>query len=162
MADPDNPIDFFQSSPGTEPAVEIEQERPIPPRLGLLAQLASAEFDEVARAAKLAFLPDGTIVFRQGDEADRFFVLVDGAVEVERSGALLATLGPGSFFGESALLVRGRRSATITTVTAVSLWSISYAAFESAVSHHLMADDSTRKEAQRRIAQTPVRAFDAD
>ncbi len=136
--------------------------RMLPPRLGMLAELSDEEFDAVARAAKLQHLAPDTIVFRQGDEADRFFILVDGAVEVERDGAVLATLGPGAFFGESALLVKGRRSATITTVAATSLWSISYAAFDGAVSHHLLADAELGAEAERRIAQTPDHAFRSD
>lgn len=160
----DDPVDddFFQggnASDDTEAAAA--QERLLPPRLGLLGDLADHEFDLVARAAKLTFLPEGHTVFRQGDAADRFFILVDGCVEVERDGKVLATLGPGSFFGESALLVRGRRSATITTATDSSLWSVSYAAFDDALSHHLLANEEAGPEAERRIAETPSRAFDA-
>lgn len=161
---PDEDIDdFFQSAPaGDDDAVAAPQQpRAVPPRLGMLADLDDTEFDQVARAAKLTFPVAGTVVFRQGDEADRFFILVDGGVEVERDGEQLATLGPGAFFGESALLVRGRRSATITTLADSSLWSISYDAFDAAVSHHLLADDANRAEAERRIAQTPSSAFDA-
>lgn len=135
-------------------------QRMVPPRLGMLAELSDEEFDQVARAAKLAHVASGTEVFAQGDEADRFFILVEGAVQVERDGELLATLGPGAFFGESALLVQGRRSATVATATDSSLWSISYEAFAAAVSHHLLADAEHRAEAERRIAQTPDHAFD--
>lgn len=154
--------DFFQATaPEGEPtSSEAPTARLLPPRLGLLAELDDDEFDLVARAAKLSFQPEGSVVFRQGDEADRFFILVDGLVQVERDDEVLATLGPGSFFGESALLVKGRRSATITTVSDSSLWSVSYAAFDDAVSHHLLADEAARAEAERRIAETPSGAFD--
>lgn len=160
----DDPDDFFQSGPpGGDESLPVFDDVPrVPPRLGLLAQLAPAEFDQVARAAKLSFIPADTVVFEQGDEADRFFILVDGSVEVARDGIPLATLGDGAFFGESALLVKGRRSATITTLTDSSLWSVSYDAFDSAVSHHLLADETARDEAVRRIAQTPVGGFDAN
>ena len=57
--------------------------RMLPPRLGMLAELDDAEFDHVARAAKLAHLDPDVVVFRQGDPADRFFIVVDGA-EAER------------------------------------------------------------------------------
>lgn len=161
-ADDEIDDDFFQAADASGPeAVDTAPgPRLLPPRLGLLADLADDEFDLVARAAKLTFPAEGMIVFRQGDEADRFFILVDGLVEVERDGEVLATLGPGSFFGESALLVRGRRSATITTAADSSLWSISYTAFDDAVSHHLLADEEARAEAERRIAETPASAFD--
>jgi CRP-like cAMP-binding protein len=158
--------DFFQfdgaAAPSSADDVTLpgdEGRRPVPPRLGLLANLGVAEFDQVARAAKLAFVPAETVVFRQGDNADRFFILVDGGVEIVRDDEQIATLGPGSFFGESALLVQGQRSATVQTVVDSSLWSVSYDAFTNAVSRHLLADDDAAAEAHRRIAETPEGGF---
>ena len=43
------------------------------------------------------------------------FVLVDGAEEVRRRRRLVARLGPGDFFGELALILRQRRTATVTS-----------------------------------------------
>jgi CRP-like cAMP-binding protein len=160
---PDDDIDdFFQADDGTGDAADLlsPQPRAIPPRLGMLADLSDDEFDHVARAAKLAMVDADTVVFRQGDDADRFFILVDGGVEVERDGEVLATLGPGAFFGESALLVRGARSATVTTIAASSLWSVSYEAFNAAMSHHLLADEVHGAEGELRIAETPQAAFE--
>ncbi|MCW2921659.1 MAG: trkA [Thermoleophilia bacterium] len=154
--------DFFQAGDDADASAESQapQLRSLPPRLGMLADLTDDEFDHVARAAKLAMVEADTVVFRQGDEADRFFILVDGGVDVERDGEVLATLGPGAFFGESALLVRGARSATVTTIAASSLWSVSYEAFDAAMSHHLLADEVRGAEAERRIAETPEAAFE--
>jgi CRP-like cAMP-binding protein len=147
------------SSSDAGPAATGPVPRLLPPRLGMLADLSDEEFDHVARVAKLAHVDADVIVFHQGDDADRFFILVDGAVEVERDGTVLASLGPGAFFGESALLVKGRRSATVTSLAPCSLWSISYDAFDAAVSHHLLADAERGAEAERRIAETPGHAF---
>ena len=162
MHDGDELDDFFQAAPPAtaDDAPTDAAPRAVPPRLGMLAGLDDSEFDQVARSAKLTFLTAATVIFRQGDEADRFFILVDGGVEVVRDEEQLATLGPGAFFGESALLVRGRRSATITTLIDSSVWSVSYEAFDGAMSHHLLADDANRTEAERRIAQTPSSAFE--
>ena len=155
--------DFFDSAGGGNDDADsnpgAEHPRLLPPRLGMLADLDDAEFDEVARAAKLTQVEAETVVFRQGDEADRFFIVVDGLVEIERDDDVLATLGPGAFFGESALLVKGRRSATVIAIADSSLWSVSYQAFDAAMSHHLLASDAGA-EAERRIAQTPGHAFD--
>ncbi len=154
--------DFFQAADAGDSASELAspQPRAVPPRLGMLADLSDEEFDHVARTAKLAMVEPNVVVFRQGDAADRFFILVDGGVEVERDGEVLATLGPGAFFGESALLVRGARSATVTTIAASSLWSVSYEAFDAAMSHHLLADEVHGAEAERRIAETPQGGFE--
>lgn len=161
MHDDDADFDDFFGPGDADPVASEPQPQPrmLPPRLGMLADLSDQEFDHVARAAKLTHVEPGTVVFRQGDDADRFFILVDGGVEVDRDGELLATLGPGAFFGESALLVKGRRSASVTAVAQCSLWSVSYDAFEAAVSHHLLADAERGAEAERRIAETPEHAF---
>ncbi|MCW2962105.1 MAG: cAMP-dependent protein kinase type regulatory subunit isoform [Thermoleophilia bacterium] len=159
-AAPDND-DFFQqpADAGTVDATHSEVAT-APPRLGVLAELSVEEFDSVARSAQLTFVVPGGTICSQGDQADRFFIVVDGTVEVERDGELLATLADGAFFGESALLVGGRRSATVRALTPCSIWSIDYAAFDAAVAHHLLADDEHGPEAARRIDATPPTAFD--
>lgn len=156
----DDAFDFFQSG-ADEPHPEFEEVAlpKVPPRLGLLAKVSTEEFDAIARAAQLKHLDRDVVVFRQGDEADRFFILVDGYVAVERDDEVLAKLGPGSFFGESALLVEGRRSATIRTLAPSSIWSVDYATFGSVVSSHLLADEGARREVEERIEGTPPESF---
>ena len=59
----------------------------------------------------------GAVVVRQGGPADKFFIVVDGELEVEREedGATtkVATLGPGRLFGEISILRDTPRTATI-------------------------------------------------
>jgi len=154
--------DYFSFDDGSSEGSGGDTVEPprVPPRLGLLATLSSAEFDVVARSAKLNFFEAGKVVFHQGDDADRFFILVDGSVEIQRDGQLLATLEPGSFFGESALMIGGKRSATVSTVAESALWSVGYLAFEQVVSGHLMANDEARDEVQARLDKAPPGAFD--
>lgn len=152
--------DFFDF--GDEPApgeAGAESEVRLPPRLGLLANLTPDQFDAVARSAKLCFKEPGQVVCAQGDEADRFFILVDGQVQVERDGVPLAMLAPGSFFGESALLVGGRRSASVVTIDASALWSVCYEVFDKVVSQHLLADEDARREVHARLRETPPGHF---
>lgn len=60
----------------------------------------------------------GEVIFREGSFSDRMFVVEHGSVEIsrERSGRrlVLATLGPGTMFGEIGLLQSAPRSATAT------------------------------------------------
>jgi uncharacterized protein YhbP (UPF0306 family) len=62
--------------------------------------------------------PAGEVIAREGGPADKFFIVVDGEVEVDRKGvgedATPASLGPGQFFGELAILRDRPRTATLT------------------------------------------------
>src|SRR3712207_5670174 len=112
-SDDDDFFSFDASDLAPEPVGLDTGERPVPPRLGLLAGLSTEEFDAVARAAQLKHHEPGTELVSQGDSADRFFILVDGRVRVVRDGTTIAELGPGSFFGEGVLHRGGRRTATV-------------------------------------------------
>ncbi len=50
-----------------------------------------------------------------------FFVILDGTAEVGVDGAVVATLGPGEFFGETAILENQRRGATVTATSPMTL-----------------------------------------
>jgi CRP-like cAMP-binding protein len=60
-------------------------------------------------------VPAGTVLIREGDQADVFFVLLSGAAVVERGGEPVACLEPEAIFGELALLTYQPRTATVTT-----------------------------------------------
>jgi len=55
----------------------------------------------------------GEVIITEDTIGDDFFILVSGKVEVVRQGQLLITLSPGAPFGETALLERAQRSATV-------------------------------------------------
>jgi CRP-like cAMP-binding protein len=71
----------------------------------------------------------GDVIFRQGDPGDAVFALIEGKAEVwledvPQRPVLLRTMGSGQLFGETAVLYRGPRSATIrakTDMTALKL-----------------------------------------
>lgn len=59
----------------------------------------------------------GRELIRQGETGREFFLVVAGEAEVRRDGAVIATRGPGSFFGETALLLDQPRNASVVAVT---------------------------------------------
>lgn len=69
----------------------------------------------------------GEVVFREGDRGTDFFVIVRGAVQVSGddlgNAVTLATLAPGQFFGEVAVLSGQPRQATVTALEPSELLS---------------------------------------
>ena len=100
----------------------MSNDTPTNHRPGLLGVSVAAPNDFLDLLADLGTqttLEEGQDLFRQGDEADGLFVLLDGLVEIStlsRDGRKLAhiLLKPGTVFGEIALFDGGRRSATVT------------------------------------------------
>jgi len=77
---------------------------------------------KVAKRSKDRQVAAGTTIVKEGDNGDEFFVILDGTVSVSRQGRKVATLGPGSGFGELALLLDNvPRNATVVADTDLDL-----------------------------------------
>jgi signal-transduction protein with cAMP-binding, CBS, and nucleotidyltransferase domain len=98
-------------------------------RVPLFAGLSHKEREKVARWADTVDLPAGKHLLDEGRLPHEFFVIVDGEVEVLHDGKRLATLGPGDFFGEIALIEHGRRTASVVTTAPTTLAVMSPASF---------------------------------
>jgi CRP-like cAMP-binding protein/predicted MFS family arabinose efflux permease len=72
---------------------------------------------------------EGEQLIHEGDEGDRFYVLLEGEAEVTIGGKSIRRLVAGDCFGEIALLHDVPRTATVTTIGEVRLWSLDRAAF---------------------------------
>lgn len=82
----------------------------------LFAHCSERELRAVAQAARPRTFEAGTTLFNEGDTGEELFLLVSGKVAVQHAGKTLATLGPGSNFGEMAMLDDKTRSATIVAL----------------------------------------------
>ena len=81
----------------------------------LFRPLPAPQLEAVARRATWLTVPAGTAVIREGETGDRFYVVADGAVRVDRDGRHLRDIAtPGEGFGEIALLRGVPRTATVT------------------------------------------------
>ncbi len=93
--------------------MDAERLRQIP----LFEGLSKKDLERIGRWSDEVELPAGKRLLDQGRFAYEFFVLAEGTVEVRQDRHPIATLGPGDFFGEIALLEDDRRTATIETLT---------------------------------------------
>ena len=62
-------------------------------------------------------LEQGDALMKQGDPGDELYLLLDGVVDVEVDGDVVAEIGPGALLGERALLEGGTRTATVWATT---------------------------------------------
>jgi len=83
----------------------------------LFASLSERELAEVAGWFEVKNVSSGVRLVGEGATGYSFFVVRDGELAVKAGGKEVASLGPGDFFGEMALLGSGRRKATVTTTS---------------------------------------------
>ena len=86
-------------------------------RVPLFAELDGRELGQVARLFKERRFAQGETVTKEGLGGAAFFLIDSGEAAVTVAGAARASLGPGDYFGEIALIDEGARSATITAAT---------------------------------------------
>jgi CRP/FNR family transcriptional regulator, cyclic AMP receptor protein len=86
-------------------------------RAPLFEGLSRKELIELARVTEDLQVEKGTVLCREGSLGREFFVIVDGAADVTKSGKHVATRNAGEFFGEIALITTTTRTATVTAKT---------------------------------------------
>jgi CRP-like cAMP-binding protein len=119
----------------------------------LFATLPKEQRLVIAQLATHHEAPAGEELTREGEEGREFIILLDGEVEVSRGGQVITTLGPGSHFGEIALLAHAPRTATITAKTPVVAESIGRSGFALALAEVPGLSDELLAAMASRLAQ---------
>jgi MFS family permease len=114
------------------PVVEISLLRSLP----LFAPLGAPELEGLAHGLDETSVPAGTVVVREGEPGDRFYVVADGELDVDSGGHELGHLRRGDGFGEIALLRDVPRTATVTARTDSRLYALGKARFLTSVGSH--------------------------
>jgi len=78
----------------------------------------------------------GTVLMAEGRIGQEFFVVLEGSIDVTRGGSPLATLGPGDYLGEIALLDDGPRTATATAATDARLLVLAHREFHTLIDQY--------------------------
>ena len=90
----------------------------------LFADLGKRELEQVAASMKERRFEEGKNLVKEGEGGVGFFVIEEGKARVSVRGDARRELGPGSYFGEIALITEGSRTATITAETPVKAWGM--------------------------------------
>ena len=97
----------------------------------LFAALDDEASSTLMRSMSQTRLERGDVLFHEGDQGDRLYVIREGKIKLGRRSTdgrenLVAILGPGEMFGELSLFDPGPRSATVTAVTETTLLSLAH------------------------------------
>jgi CRP-like cAMP-binding protein len=98
--------------------------------LAPFAHLAPGQLAELLDLGEWVNVPPGEAVVRQGEPGDAFYAVASGQVEVVEDDRMVNVLGPGSYFGEVALLLDVPRTATVRARTAVRAYRLERAGFD--------------------------------
>jgi CRP-like cAMP-binding protein len=90
-------------------------------QVSLFSRCTRRERATVARHMETASLPADTPLIEAGEEGDALFVIVEGRASIRRNDTEVATVGPGAYFGELALLDGEPRSATVVATNPVTV-----------------------------------------
>ena len=115
--------------PATEEIIGFLKEIP------LFAELSDEDLTELCKHIKLRRFMKNSPIVRQGDKGDNFYTIVSGKAKIVVTGnngveKTLGTLSTGDSFGETALIEKGPRTASIITLSQAAVFEISREGFE--------------------------------
>jgi CRP/FNR family transcriptional regulator, cyclic AMP receptor protein len=83
----------------------------------LFSTCTRKELRAIAKLAKITNVKQGAQIITEGDDGNTMYVVLVGTAKVTRGGRKIASAGPGSCFGELALLSKGPRTASVTALS---------------------------------------------
>mmetsp|Transcript_39935 Transcript_39935/g.104757 ORF Transcript_39935/g.104757 Transcript_39935/m.104757 type:complete len:306 (+) Transcript_39935:103-1020(+) len=103
----------------------------------LFGSLSTSSLDQAIGAMSLREVAAGEVVISQGEDGDAFYIVEDGNFDIfvrrgheSGAGGKVATFGPGTCFGELALMYNAPRAATVVAVEPGRLWSLQREPFQ--------------------------------
>jgi nitroimidazol reductase NimA-like FMN-containing flavoprotein (pyridoxamine 5'-phosphate oxidase superfamily) len=145
---------------GADQAIGLDYRRDVV--YSVFRDLPQEDVSTMAASLQTVQAEPGTVIVRQGAPADKFFIIVEGEVEVVREDdgerRTLATLGRGQFFGEMAILRDMPRSATVHASAPTTLFAMERDAFRSLVAQSLGTTQDFDQVIQKRLGEIAAAA----
>ncbi|HEY7706818.1 MAG TPA: cyclic nucleotide-binding domain-containing protein [Gaiellaceae bacterium] len=100
-------------------------------RVGLLAELPGEQLSRLAQRMRREEVGPGKPLLREGDDGDRFYVILNGLFSVtQEQRGLRRILKPGDYFGEVALTMDLPRTASVSPMTLATVASCDRETFD--------------------------------
>ena len=128
----------------------------------VFAPLADEERAQLAGRLRRAPFAAGEAVTREGEHDDGLYIIVEGRADVRigdgDAARTVATLGPGQFFGEMALLTGEVRAATVVALTDLDCYRLDKHGFEAMLkARPALADAVAEILTDRKVALASAR-----
>ncbi len=120
--------------------------------LTVFAPLSLPAIEQLAAHVEGVAVPEGTVVVREGEPGERFYIVEEGALAVTVGGQARTPILAGGFFGEIALLRETPRTATVTATTDCRLLTVEREHFLAAVTGHAESAAAADLVVSRRLA----------
>ena len=121
----------------------------------LFSACTERELTQIARATDEVDVAAGKEIVAEGALGHDFYMILDGQATVTRAGTEVATLGPGQFFGEMAVLSGAPRNATVIATAPTKLLVLGQREFAAVL-------DSSPGVARKLLTNMAARLRDAD
>ena len=123
----------------------------------MLRPLPISTIEHLARNVREESAEPGQVVIEQGQVGDRFYVIIDGEVEVKENGHLLRVLSAGDSFGEIAMLRDVPRTTTVQARTPLNLYALDRRHFVPTVSGYSESAAEAEVVVETRLAASAAR-----
>jgi CRP/FNR family cyclic AMP-dependent transcriptional regulator len=126
----------------------------------LFSSCTGSELRKIRSSLDEIEVPKGKVLVEEGRIGLEFFLIVTGKAAVTRNGKKVATLGPGDYFGELALLDRRPRSATVTSETDLDVLVLSQRQFNGLLQSVPTIGRKMLSAMASRLRQADAKAYD--
>ena len=127
--------------------------------------ITPAEVEELISNSKINNYPTGSVLCRENNIEQTFYMILDGEVEVSKvvnnkESRLLKTLGAGDFFGEMALIHNAPRAATVAAKTPLVVLELNKESFDRVLHRSSSVALAMVKEISNRLRQNDAMAIE--
>lgn len=112
--------------PGTVPPASVGNQATVFAQNALFANLSADVFETISKRIEILTLAPDQILFQEDEPGDCLYLIAEGSIKISKRGRggqqeTLTYLPANDYFGEMALVDRGRRSAQATAVGTTTL-----------------------------------------